>query len=142
MLKTFVGIMMLLFTIGFQAADEKTDKKEIKASVTLFAKHADEQDVAAMDALLDDQFRTLINRLFGSNTLSFLGKPTYLQLLEDKKIGGDERKVIIHAIDITGNNASVKATFEGKKQSFTSYLLLAKTEAGAWKIATDMPSIQ
>ncbi len=134
--------MMLLFTAGFQAADEKTDKKEIKASVTLFAKHADEQDVAAMDALLDDQFRALINRLFGSNTLSFLDKPTYLQLLEDKKIGGDERKVIIHAIDITGNNASVKATFEGKKQSFASYLLLAKTEAGAWKIATDMPSIQ
>ena len=118
-----------------------SDKEKITTVVRHFAQYADQQDVAAMSKVLDDQYRAYLNRLMGSNQVSTLDKTAYLQLLQDKKLGGDERKVTISRIDITGNNASVKMKMEGKKLNFTSYLLLAKTEAGDWKIVADMPTV-
>lgn len=125
-----------------QTEQGKTDHEKITSVVTQFAHFADQQDATAMTQLLDDQYRAYLNRLFGGNQVNTLDKITYLQMLQDKKIGGDDRKVTVSMIDIVNNNASVKILMEGKKLKFSSYLLLAKTEAGDWKIVADMPAVQ
>lgn len=136
--------MTLLFAsalIGSVNLDQQ-DQQKITDVVTQFAQFADNQDANAMSAILDDQYRAYLNRLMGSNQVSTLDKTMYLQLLKDKKIGGEKRTVSIGTGDINGNNAFVKVKMEGAKMKFVSYLLLAKTEAGEWKIVADMPAIE
>ncbi|MFN7119250.1 MAG: nuclear transport factor 2 family protein [Saprospiraceae bacterium] len=136
--------MMLLFSSALTSSAnlDKQDQEKIVTVVTQFAKYADTQDATAMSAILDDQYRAYLNRLMGSNQVNTLDKTTYLQLLKDKKIGGEERTVTIATVDVNGNNAFVKVKMEGKKMTFVSYLLLAKSEGGDWKIVADMPAIE
>jgi len=110
--------------------------------VEAFAKSADQQNTAKMGKILHKDFRALINRLFGSEDLSVTNKETYLSLLESKKIGGDNRTVIINSINIQGANAYVHATFKGEKLIFNTYLLLVEREDGVWQIISDMPVIE
>lgn len=116
--------------------------KAIIEAVEMFAKSADQQNVSKMEKILHKDFRALLNRLFGSKDLSVTNKATYLSLLEAKKIGGDDRKVIINSMDIKGSNAYVQATFHGKKLIFETYLLLVESENGTWQIVNDMPVIE
>jgi aminopeptidase N len=116
--------------------------KEIIEVVEAFAKSADQQNSAKMDKVLHKDFRALVNRLFGSKDLSVTDKKTYLSLLEAKKIGGDNRTVIINSINIQGANAYVHATFKGESLIFNTYLLLVENEDGTWQIVNDMPVIE
>jgi len=118
-----------------------SDQQKVKNVATQFSQYADQQDVTAMSSILNEQYHTYLNRLMGGTQVKTLDKTTYLQMLKDKKIGGDDRKVTIESIDISGNNASVKIRMEGKKLNFASYLLLAKAESGDWQIVADMPSV-
>jgi len=116
--------------------------KAIIEAVEVFAKSADQQNAAKMGKVLHKDFRALVNRLFGSKDLSVTNKETYLSLLETKKIGGDNRTVVINSINIQGANAYVHATFKGEKLIFNTYLLLVENEDGAWQIINDMPVIE
>ena len=134
------GLFMLLSCFA-AFGQSQTDKAEIEQVVTAFSSNADNQDATQMASLLDENYRAVVNRLFGSEKVSLMDKTTYLQLLEEKKIGGDKRKVSIEHVDITNNNAIVKASFEGKELNFTTYLLLVKTVENEWLIVSDMPYI-
>ncbi|MDX1941117.1 MAG: nuclear transport factor 2 family protein [Saprospiraceae bacterium] len=142
MLKSIAMILLFSSTLISLTNISKQDKEKITTVVTQFAKYADTQDATAMGTILDDQYRAYLNRLMGSNAVSTIDKATYLQLLTDKKIGGEERTVAISSLDINGNNAFVKVSMKGQKLAFVSYLLLAKTESGEWKIVADMPAIK
>ncbi|MBL4650468.1 MAG: nuclear transport factor 2 family protein [Aureispira sp.] len=110
--------------------------------VEAFGKSADQQNATKMGKILHKDFRALLNRLFGGKDLSVTNKETYLSLLESKKIGGDNRTVIINSINIQGANAYVHATFKGEKLIFNTYLLLVEKEDGVWQIISDMPVIE
>ena len=117
------------------------DSEEVAAAVKAFVKHADKQDLTKMDALLHKEYRTVVNRLFGSEEVSIMDKSTYLSLMKEGKVGGDKRKVKIGEIKIIGNNAMVEATFTGEKLVFETFLQLAKDVSGEWKIISDFPKI-
>lgn len=142
MKKLFFVSTFSLFTFVTCFAQNGNDEKAISVAVHHFAANADQQDVKKMAAVLDDNFRAVVNRLFGSKEVSIMDKSLYLQLLKDKKIGGSKRDVTILTMNVTNNNASVKAQLTGKDLLFTTYLLLVKNEEGEWKIVNDMPFIE
>jgi hypothetical protein len=109
--------------------------------VSAFAGNADKQYAAAMKTVLHADFRAAVNRVFGSENVSIITKESYVQMIADKKIGGDTRKVSITSVDVQGNNAHVKATFTGEKLTFNTYLLFVKDPSSAWALISDMPDI-
>ncbi len=133
-------ILMLLASFISQA-QSTSDLDKIQAAVVSFAQAADQQDAARLDLLLHPQYRAVVHRVFGGKELSLMDKATYLQLIRDKKIGGDTRKVTLLQTDVVNNIAQVRAVFEGKELRFTTYVSLVKLESGEWQVVGDMPDI-
>ncbi|MEM8528624.1 MAG: nuclear transport factor 2 family protein [Bacteroidota bacterium] len=111
-------------------------------AVQTFAASADQRNIEQMDVIMHSNFRAIVNRLFGSEEVSIMDKALYLDLLAQGKIGGDEREVTIVSIHFEGHNALVKATLEGKKLRFTTFMQLVQASSGAWKVISDMPNIE
>jgi Putative lumazine-binding len=132
--------LIMLTCISCQAQDIKEVAK-IEAVVRQFSVAGDRQDAGQLNQLLHQQFRAVVNRLFGAPELSLMDKALYLQLMKDKKIGGDTREVVILQTDIESNIATVKAVFQGKALRFTTFISLVKLESGEWQIVGDMPDI-
>lgn len=142
MKNVFFVTVLSLFTAVSGFSQKSSDEKMVSKIVHQFAASADKQDAVKMEKILDTQYRAVLNQLFGSKEVSVMDKTAYLQMIRDKKIGGDNRKVEILAIDITHNNAAVKARFTGTELNFQTYLFLAKDTHGQWKIVSDMPFIE
>jgi hypothetical protein len=117
----------------------QTDKASIEQVVNQFAKAGDQRDVTQLKTLLHDEFRVAMNRLFGGETVVLLTKAAYIKMMEDGKLGGDDRTVQILSVDITQNNAAVKVALKGKALTFQSYYHLVKNVAGQWQIINDLP---
>lgn len=138
--------MMLVLSIvllsAFTLPETGKDLEKISEKVVQFSKSADQRQMKAMDAVLHPKFRAVVNRLFGSEEVSTMDKTVYLDLLKKGTIGGDDRKVTIHAINFEGNNAVVSATFEGQELVFKTFIQLVKDASGEWQVISDMPNIQ
>ncbi|KAA3640200.1 MAG: hypothetical protein DWQ02_02405 [Bacteroidetes bacterium] len=142
MKKLFFTSLILFAAATAGLSQSSNDEAAITKIVHKFAMYADQQDTDKMDKILDDHFRSVVNQLFGSKEVSTMDKSTYLQMLSDKKIGGDKRQVSVLKVDQTANNAMVLARFSGKELHFTTYILLVKDVNGQWKIVNDMPHIE
>jgi Putative lumazine-binding len=141
-MKHFMIFMTLfVFCAAAVQAQTVTDLSKIEAAVRQFSAGGDKQDVAVLDKVLHPQFRAVVNRAFGSPDLSLMDKSLYLQLMKDKKIGGDQREVYLLQTDIGENTALVKAIFHGKSLRFTTFISLVKLPTGEWQIVGDMPEI-
>ncbi len=133
---------MVLFALAqFSYGQDSQDLTKIGETVRAFSLSGDQQDVGRLDALLHPQFRAVVHRAMGSADLSLMDKATYLQLMRDKKIGGDNREVHILQVDVMNNVAQVRAIFQGKVLRFNTYISLVKLENGNWQIVGDMPDI-
>lgn len=130
----FIAIIMTSISTMAQS-----DQVLIEQLVNQFAKTGDQRDVAKLKNLLHDDFRIAMNRLFGSEKVDLLTKSTYLKMMEDGKLGGDNRTVQILSIDITQNNAAVKVALKGKALTFQSYYHMVKNVAGQWQLINDLP---
>ena len=133
-------VSMLACFVG--TAQDRLDLAAIETAVHDFAHLGDRQDADGLDKLLHPQYRAVVNRLFGSEEVSLMDKAVYLQLIRDKKIGGDEREVFILSVDVVKNNATVKAIFEGNALRFTTFISLVKTADGKWQVIGDLPDIE
>lgn len=143
-MKTLI-LVLATFIAPFVGSDElpkSTDTEQVVQAVESFAKSADKQDVKQMDTLMHTDFRAIVNRLFGSEEVAIMDKAVYLDLLQQGKIGGDERTVTIQSIHFEGHNALVKATFTGKELIFHTFIQLVQEASGAWKVISDMPTIE
>ncbi|MEO1257208.1 MAG: nuclear transport factor 2 family protein [Bacteroidota bacterium] len=140
-LRTMIVIASMLACFAGTAQDQ-LDLANIETVVQNFARFGDQQNADGLDGILHPEYRAVVNRLFGSPEASLMNKATYLQLVRDKKIGGDERQVFLLSVDVVNNNASVKAIFEGKQLRFTTFISLIKSEEGKWLVVGDMPDIE
>lgn len=118
------------------------DLTKINAIIQEYAQAGDQRDVARLETILHPQYRSLVHRAFGGADLNVMDKATYLQLITDKKIGGDSRKVHILHVDVNGNVAQVKAILQGNVLKFTTYISLVKMADDSWRIVGDMPQIE
>lgn len=140
-MKQLILTLTLLMTMA-QAQAKNDDKAQVAQTVESFAKAAEDQSTSEMDLLLDDNFRVVMNQLFGSDKVTVMDKATYLNMLGEKKLGGDKAVVKTESINVNGNNAVVNTVFKSDKMSMRLYLLLAKDVSGIWKIVSDLPTIE
>ena len=134
-----MGIVALLSS--FQTMAQKSEEKAIKNVITAFAKAGDQNDASALASLLDDNYRLVMNQLFGSKEVSIMPRAVYLKKIKNKEFGGDQRTLTFKEIILNGNTAMAKATFAGKKMTFESLLVLVKNSNGEWKLISDIPVI-
>lgn len=140
-MKQLILTLTLLMTMA-QAQAKNDDKAKVVETVESFAKAAEHQSTSEMNLLLDDNFRVVMNQLFGSDKVTVMDKTTYLNMLGEKKLGGDKAVVKTESINVNGNNAVVNTVFKSDKMSMRLYLLLAKDVSGIWKIVSDLPTIE
>lgn len=120
-------------------AEAQTEKEEVKKAITQFVHAADVQDADQVATLLHEDFRVVMNQLFGSSDVSFMNKSVYVQLIRNKKMGGDKRTIDFVSVDVVNQNASVKVLLKGKTMVFESLLHLIKTADGKWQLINDLP---
>lgn len=135
---------MSIFAL-FMAAScnaQSSDKKAIKQTITAFSKAGDTNDADKLATYLDDNYRIVMNRLFGSTEVAVMPKEVYLEKIETKEYGGDDRKVKIGPIALNGTTASAKVSFIGTKMTFVSLLTLIKDGSNQWKIVSDVPIVK
>jgi len=137
-------ILMGIFALFMSAAcnAQSTDEKAIKETIIGFSKAGDKNDADKLATYLDDNYRILMNRLFGSSEVSVMTKDIYLEKIRTKEYGGDNRKVEIESILLNGSNASAKVSFVGSKITFVSILILIKDGNNEWKLVSDVPVVK
>lgn len=136
-------LFFLAAGLGFQLpAQDGEDLLAVEKAIEQFSAAGDQRDLGQLEKLLHPDFRTVVNRQFGSEEVSLMSKAVYLQLVKDEKIGGDQRQVHFLGVNVVGNNATVHALLLGSKLRFTSFFSLVKAANGDWQIIGDFPHIE
>ena len=120
---------------------QKNEMSKIEKVITEFSKAGDENNTEKLETYLDDNYRIVMNRLFGSKEVSVMSKKIYLEKINSKEYGGDKRVLTIDNIIINGTTASAKVSFKGTKMTFNSLILLIQNANGKWKLISDVPII-
>jgi len=120
---------------------QKDQMQNIRSAITEFAKAGDENNSEKLSHYLDDNFRIVMNRLFGSTEVSVMPKSVYLEKIKSKEYGGDDRVVTIKQIVINATTATAKVIFEGTKMTFSSIIVLVQDLEGNWKLTSETPIV-
>lgn len=134
-----VSLLALFATLG--SSTEPSEQEAIKKVITSFAQAGDNNDANALEKTLDDNYRIVMNRLFGSDVVSIMSKDTYLAKIESKEYGGDHRKITFETITVNGTSASAQVKFSGEELTFVSIITLVKDSGGYWKLVSEIPMI-
>lgn len=121
---------------------QKNEMKNIEKVIIEFSKAGDENDAEKLDTYLDDSYRVVMNRLFGSTEVSVMPKSVYLEKIKSKEYGGDNRDLTIENTVVSGTTASAKVTFKGSKMTFISLIVLIQDLEGNWKLICDTPIVK
>lgn len=132
-------IFALLCSIGYSQTPK--EKAAVESAIRRFGELADRQDDQSLALLLDDNFRLVMNQLFGSVETMIMTKQMYLDKIKKKEFGGEKREVTIDTVVVVGKNASAKASFKGSKMTFVSLIHLIQDKTGNWKLVNDMPTV-
>lgn len=135
-----MSIFALFMTVSCNA--QSPEEKAIKETIVGFSKAGDKNDATKLATYLDDNYRIIMNRLFGSKDVSIMTKDVYLEKIRTKEYGGDTRKVKIESITLNGSTATAKVSFVGSKMTFVSVILLVKDGNNDWKLVGDAPVIK
>lgn len=134
-----MSVFALFIVISSNA--QSGDKKAIRETIVGFSNAGDKNDADKLASYLDDSYRIVMNRLFGSKEVSVMSRDVYLEKIRTKEFGGDNRKVEIESIVINGSTASAKVSFNGSKMTSVSILSLVRDENNDWKLVSDMPIV-
>lgn len=137
-----IATLMAAFIHSANNTDEMVgEEKNIHKVIKLFSKAGDTRDLIALDKVLDDNYRIVMNQLFGSEEISTMDKATYLSMIKSEKFGGDDRRVEIKETLINGKNAVCIVNLWGKAMNVRSTLSLIKDASETWRIVSDTPEI-
>lgn len=119
------------------AGNAQEDMKAITSVIQQFAKAGDEQNVEMLEKVLHPNYRVLWN-MPEKGTTSVLDRETYLNLVREKKIGGDARSLTLESVElINGGNALIKVSMKGGKANFQSLYSIIKDQEGNWLLVQD-----
>lgn len=136
----FIALSIALLCV-FSCSAQKNETRQIEKVINAFSKAGDENDSEKLALYLDDNYRVVMNRLFGSEDVSILSKAVYLEKIKSKEYGGDQRELAIENVVVNGTTASAKVTFKGMKMTFVSLILLVQDADSNWKLIQDVPVI-
>lgn len=132
-------MVCLVMMTTLHAQTSKEDMKAIKETITAFAKAGDSNDTNSLDQYLDDNFRIVMNQLFGSKDVMLIDKAGYMAKIGSKEWGGDSRELEFENITVNNTSASAKVIMKGSKSTFSSLITLIKNSDGKWKLVSDVP---
>ncbi len=118
--------------------EKSVEQKAVEGATMQFLGGADKSDVAVLDAVLHPQYRLVLNRVFG-DAVTTMDKPSYLQMITDKKIGGVPRQSKIISVVVVENVAAVEVTTTNDKADIHIFLHFIKEPDGKWLIVSDTP---
>ena len=116
--------------------------KGVEKTIKQFVQAGDNQDVKTMNELLHNDYRIVMNQVFGSDQITTVSKEMYLSKLESKEWGGDKRSCAIQSIEVNDKNAVATVRLVGEKMTMTSQIVLVQTSTGNWLIIEDIPVIE
>lgn len=132
-------ILILLSIMTHLETVAQKEKEDVKNTITRFVEAADAQNAEELAEVLDEKFRLILNQLLGSSEVTAMDRQTYLQLIKDKKLGGDKRSIEFVSLEVMNQNASVRVKLKGSVLAFESFIQLIKTPEGKWKLINDLP---
>lgn len=137
------SILFALFGLLLSACAtaQSGEENQVKETIKAFSNAGDFNDVNTLENLLDNNYRIVMNQLFGSTEVAVVPKAVYLEKIKSKEWGGDSRDLTIENVLVNGNTASAKVTFKSEKMTFISILILIKNKEGQWKLISDLPVI-
>ena len=106
------------------------DKSGVESAIKTFAEGADAQN---SEQVLSVLHKDALQFFMGKEGLTKLTTDMYKGMLDSKKIGGKPRQMTIHSVDIEGNIATAKVTFDGGHATFDNFISLMNVDGG-WKI--------
>lgn len=136
-----IALICLLFS-GMLSMAQKSEMKNIETTIIKFAKAGDENNAENLATYLDDNYRIVMNRLFGSAEVSIMPKSLYLEKIASKEFGGDKRTLTIENMLVNGTSACAKVTFKSAKMTSVSIIVLIQDANGKWKLISDVPMIK
>lgn len=137
-----ITIIILTMNTIITTAQDKHDINNIENCIVDFAQAGDDRDIKLLDKVMHPEFRSVLNRLMGSDLVTVLSKQDYLSVVEQGKIGGDKRAVMILSLDIMQNSASAKVGLKGSSLTFYTYYHLIKSKEGHWQLLNDLPYVE
>ena len=75
----------------FAANAQNKEMKNIEKAIIGFAQAADNSDADKLATYLDDNYRIVMNRMFGSAEIATMNKVDYLENIKTKVFGGDKK---------------------------------------------------
>lgn len=136
-----IAIICSMFSVMACSA-QKNEKRNIEKVITEFSMAGDENDAVKLATYLDDNYRVVMNRLFGSTVVSVMPKSVYLEKIKSKEYGGDKRELTIENLLINGTTAFAKVTFKGSKMTFISLIVLIQDSEDNWKLISETPIVK
>ena len=125
-------------TVPALTGNDHIDK--IKQAVLLHLEGSAHRDIAAMNKVLHEQFRIIVND--PNKGPMVLDKATMLGMYEQGKFGGEVKPITIESIDIQGDlTATVKVKESGAKAIFNLYFSLVQ-QGGEWKIISELAYLE
>ena len=121
---------MNMFFLAATFSAPASDDAAVRAVVKKFSVAADKQDAAGVGVVLHREAQQFF---MGENGLVRLETAAYLGMIEQKKIGGQPRKLTIDHVAVDGDMASVKATMSNSTYRFDNFISLMKID-GHWQI--------
>jgi ketosteroid isomerase-like protein len=134
-----IGLIGMLLSACATAQQSETEA--VKATIKNFSNAGDFNDAKTLDKYLDENYRVVMNQLFGSTEVVIMPRSVYLEKIASKEFGGDSRDITIEKVLVNGNTASAKVTFKGTKMTFVSIVTLVKHQNGEWKMLSDVPVV-
>ncbi|MCE3227528.1 MAG: hypothetical protein K0S32_2079 [Bacteroidetes bacterium] len=112
------------------------ENNQFEKFIMAYVKAVDTQDVQSTASLMHPAFRVVMRHNKEQDKISILPKEIYLQLMEEKKVGGSERIVSVHSHNNFAGYTNVYLTLENEKMCMRSVFSLV-SENGNFKIISD-----
>ena len=109
-----------------------TDRTLIEETIHQFVKATSDRNLHAMNHLLHEKFQT-------SQGAGVFSKSRWMELLDERKIGGVEERAEILLRHITEKSSSIKIRTTGGKGMTESFVHLTKNDLGRWQILHILP---
>ncbi|MEL6654640.1 MAG: nuclear transport factor 2 family protein [Bacteroidota bacterium] len=135
----FTGLLSLALGLSLMSfmQSENKEEKAIRKVLQTFVQGGDQQDVSMLEGVLHDAYRVVWNDP-ASGKVQVLDRATYLSFIEQKKFGGDTRKLKIESISMQdASNASAKVYIDGEAADFMGLISLVKAD-GQWQLVQDL----
>lgn len=136
-------ILILLVTLmaltGSKLKAQTPAMKEVKQTIQTYMTSGDQNDAKTMAALLDPNYRVIMNRLFGSTEVSIMTRELFLEKIESKEFGGDKRSLTFSEVTVNGTTAVVNVQAKGAKATIQTIIVLIKDDKDNWKLVSETP---